>query len=201
MNISECFHPANKRVICHREGTVVCEECDLKIYSEDNFFPKQTNILHDVVENNFLPPNVIPKTLHQFKKRKNRGELDLAHSLYTVLKSSGSARTIEEIANMFNLKETDLWKIGRVTDDITCIKPSDLLARMDTSSLTSHEKKKIERDADYFSQYYSIAPKTLLAASWYIATNESMKNVAKKCFVSPTSIARTIKRISAHDSG
>ena len=213
MNISECSHPNDKRVICHREGTIVCQECALVLESQwsenSNVFSdwdekhfEDKKYLTDIVENNFLPKNVIPKVINKCQNNSKKSKLDLAHSLYMTLKEYNIPRSIDEVAYMFEVNESNLWKRGRRLNDISAIKPSNLLSRMNTSSLTDDEKKQIIVKADYFSEFFSISPRTLLAAVWYmVCGNESVKNIAKICSVSPTSIARTVKRLSTHDLG
>lgn len=215
MDSRDCPHHASDRVICHHEGTVVCRECALVLDAQwFDFSPihrpeqKQNSylieILADIVENNFLPPEIIPKTIELYTKRNKNNIYQpalLAHCAYLALKSLKVSRSIEEISQMFNVLSSDVWKLGKQTNDIQPMKTREVLSRLDTSSLTRQRKKFIEDKGDYFSRFIAVSPRTMTAALWYLSGSESMKKVGLLCRVSPTSIARVLKKFSSHDFG
>ena len=225
MNIRECHHPASKLVICHREGTVVCEECALVIDTQwyggsapeltfssryrqienesgnlSDFVRKEaSDLLEKVIDCHFLEENLFldawgkfVKMMEEKKFRKVYRET-LAYCLYLCLKERDSTRSLEEIADHFDVSRKRLWKMSSKNNDICPVKPSQILTRLDTTLLTKGERKYIAHAADYFFEKLSIAPKTIIATVWYTSVKGmTMRDVSKICGVSPTSISRTI---------
>lgn len=237
MNIRDCHHPASSLVICHREGTVVCEECALVIdtqwyggsnHSESMFFrhrrpypiengsenlsdyvrKEASDLLEKVIDCHFLEENLFfevwSKFVEMMKEKKFRKVYreTLAYCLYLCLKERDSARSLEEIADHFDVSQKRLWKMSSKNNDICPVKPSQILTRLDTTLLTKGEREYIAHASDYFFEKLSIAPKTIIATVWYTSIKGmTMRDVSKICGVSPTSISRTIARLENHDMG
>ena len=129
-----------------------------------------------------------------------------AYALYNSSLKHDAARSVQTVANWFQISESDIWKMDKKSADYSHRKllPSDCveLARHNLKVCFS-QAAIVARLADSLFPAHACSPKTLLAACFFHHFSDktdarpahSLRACAKACNVSPTSAGRLYKKL------
>ena len=130
-----------------------------------------------------------------------------AYALYNAALKHDAARSVDTIASWFDTSPASVWKLDKKCDDYSERKliPSDCLELARQNLHASYSEARIVGElADSMFTQHTCAPKTILAACFYSVLGRtggrgipSLRACAKACQVSPTSVGRLHRKITA----